>query len=411
MGEKGIMTNRRTFIATTTLAATAGFLGIGRKAIAADEKKDTTANQSKPIIERVLGRTGIKIPIVGMGVMNADNPALVRRAYEIGVRHFDTAAVYQGGRNEEMVGKVINQLNVRENVIIATKIFLPEFQRNQPSSDTKSYYLKTIDESLERLKMDSVDILYSHNVSDLQWLKNEAVIDTLREIKLKKKARFIGFTTHMNMNEVINSAIEIDAYDVILTTFNYSLSNNSEYLATLKRAAAKGIGLIAMKTQCQQPWYKEGNSKGLQSYYEGEILNSALLKWVLRHDFIACAVPGYTAFTQLDEDFPVAKDLQYTANEKKFLEDRNVILGMNSVCTQCKKCVSTCPRNADVPNILRAHMYMASYGNFHQARYTLDSIQKDRSLSACKSCTTCTARCSRDVNISRRIDEIKTLYA
>src|ERR1700759_1626578 len=52
---------------------------------------------SRPIC-RTLGKTGISLPIESMGVMNADVPGLVKRAYEVGIRHFDTAAVYQQGR-------------------------------------------------------------------------------------------------------------------------------------------------------------------------------------------------------------------------------------------------------------------------------------------------------------------------
>ena len=72
------------------------------------------ANQAAngPILQRTLGKTGITLPIVSMGVMNADVPGLLRRAYEVGIRHFDTAAGYQQGRNEEMVGQVIKDLAV-----------------------------------------------------------------------------------------------------------------------------------------------------------------------------------------------------------------------------------------------------------------------------------------------------------
>jgi len=58
---------------------------------------------------------------VSMGVMNADVPGILRRSYELGIRHFDTAAVYQNGRNEEMVGIVIKEMGIRDKVVISTK--------------------------------------------------------------------------------------------------------------------------------------------------------------------------------------------------------------------------------------------------------------------------------------------------
>ena len=63
--------------------------------------------KEKTYVTRTLGKTGIELPLVSMGVMNADNPNLVRAALDAGVVHLDTAHAYQGGRNEEMVGQVI----------------------------------------------------------------------------------------------------------------------------------------------------------------------------------------------------------------------------------------------------------------------------------------------------------------
>jgi len=401
--------NRRTFLSTSA-GAVAGVLTSGKKVFGlqpAESKKE-----QKSLIQRTLGKTGYKIPVVGMGVMNADNPELVYRAYELGIRHFDTAANYQRGRNEEMVGRVIEELKVRDKVVIATKIFIPPQQRNQLSAEKiKEIHLKTIDDCLARLRTNYVDILYSHNVSEVDWVKNPALIEALQEIKAQKKARFIGLSTHQNMNEVIKAAMEMKAYEVILASFNYSLYDYSEYLATLKKAHSQGIGLVAMKTQCQQPWYKENNPPEIKKFYEGKLLNTALLKWVLSHEFITCAVPGFTTFDQLNEDITVAHNLEYTPEEKKFLEDRLVKTQLSAVCRLCGECIPSCPRGVDIPNVLRAHMYATAYGNLYEARETLDSLNPERSIQACLDCQSCLARCVRGVNIRRRVEELKVLFA
>ncbi|MGB9906160.1 MAG: aldo/keto reductase, partial [Candidatus Saccharicenans sp.] len=294
MAEKRTI-NRRKFLGTTA-GTVAGVLALGG-AIPASARTGQKEEQSGTMITRTLGRTGYKVPIVSMGVMNADNPELVRRAYEVGLRHFDTAYSYQRGRNEEMVGRIlVEELKVRDKVVIATKINIRPPQRNLPAAEIKDMHRKMIDESLRRLQTDYVDILYSHDVSDPAWLKNPALIDSLLEIKDKKKARFIGFSTHQNMNQVIRTAMEMKIYDVILTTLNYSLFDYTEYLETLKAAAAQGIGLVAMKTQCQQAWYRESVPAEMRRFYEGPIIHSALLKWVVGHEFIATAVPGFTTF-------------------------------------------------------------------------------------------------------------------
>jgi predicted aldo/keto reductase-like oxidoreductase len=405
MSEKRTI-NRRKFLGAAA-GTVAGVLTLGGY-VPASARNQKNEEKAGGLIIRTLGRTGYKIPVVGMGVMNADNPELVHRAYELGIRHFDTAYSYQRGRNEEMVGKVlVEELKARDKVVIATKINIRPAQRSLPAQQIKEMHRRMIDESLTRLRTDYVDILYSHDVSDPEWLKNPALIESLQEIKEQKKARFVGFSTHQNMDSVIKTALELKIYDVILATLNYSLFDYTEYLNTLKKAAAQGIGLIAMKTQCQQPWYREGQPAELRRFYEGPVLHSALLKWVLRHEFITCAVPGFTTFDQLNEDIKVISSLDYTAEEKKFLEDKMVKTQMAAVCRLCGQCVPTCPARLNLPDLLRVHMYASAYGNLLQARETLEELGGKKAMAACENCSACTATCARGVNIGRRLEELK----
>jgi len=87
-----------------------------------NKKKRKKITQKGEIIYRKLGETNIKMPVINMGVMNSDNPEVVKKVYDVGIRHFDTAFVYQDGNNEKMVGDVIKKLDVRDKVIIGTKI-------------------------------------------------------------------------------------------------------------------------------------------------------------------------------------------------------------------------------------------------------------------------------------------------
>src|ERR1700690_3990254 len=103
--------NRREFIVKPILWAGAARVLGGTDVLLASPMNETAMG---PVLQRTLGKTGITMPVVSMGVMNADVPGLLRRAYELGIRHFDTAAVYQQGRNEEMVGAVIKEMGVRD---------------------------------------------------------------------------------------------------------------------------------------------------------------------------------------------------------------------------------------------------------------------------------------------------------
>ena len=76
---------------------------------------------------RVLGRTGIRLPIISMGVMNTDNPQLVRAALDAGYVFLDTAQGYQRGTNEAMLGEILKD-RPRDSFLIATKASLPKDQ-------------------------------------------------------------------------------------------------------------------------------------------------------------------------------------------------------------------------------------------------------------------------------------------
>lgn len=413
--EKEKTLTRRKFLVRAAQGATsvAALPLIGMRRADTQEKpaEENNAIAGKKPITRVLGRTGIEIPIVNMGVMNADNPALVRRAFESGMRLFDTAAHYQRGRNEEMVGSVLRELKARDQAVIVTKVFLPPPQREIPAGQVKAFFLKTAEESLRRLKTDHVDVLFSHNVWTVDYLKNPGVLEALQQLKKQGKTRFVGFSTHMAMAECLDAAAGMGFYDVALASFNYSFHDYVPLHQALAKAAAAGMGLMAMKTQCQQDWYREEMPPELQAFYGGQVMHPALLKWALHHDFIACAVPGFVTFQQMEVDWACAFGIEYTPEERKFLEDRGVKLAMAAVCRRCGACASTCPRGADVPELVRAHMYAFSYGNPGHARQTLDIIPAGRGLDLCRDCDNCRAGCAGRVQVARRIGQLKEAYA
>ena len=196
---------------------------------------------SGALLQRTLGRTGIRLPIVSMGVMNADIPGILRRAYELGIRHFDTAAVYQNGRNEEMVGAVIKEMGIRDKVIISTKQGTRASFQNTP--EFKKRFIDGVDASLKRLQMDHVDILYHHGVDSADHAKAEGQIEALLTLKKQGKTRFIGISTHDTV-PVLNAVIPLNVFDVALITINYTMAHDSEKLATIEKAARSGMGIV-----------------------------------------------------------------------------------------------------------------------------------------------------------------------
>ena len=389
--------NRREFIVKPLVVA--GAAGVLSKTELLLGK--AAAEAQGALLTRTLGKTGIKLPIVSMGVMNADVPGILKRSYELGIRHFDTAAVYQQGRNEEMVGQVIKELGVRDKVIVSTKQVVRNHRSN--AAEGKQRFMSGVEESLKRLQMDHVDILYYHSVDEAKELQDQGPLQALQELKKQGKTRFIGISTHRTV-DVLPAAMDLNLFDVMLVTFNYTMAHDQVMLDTIKRAADRGIGIVAMKTQAGGTVRPDAKlPKQLPPYSQ-----TALLKWVLNHDFVTTAIPGFSTYEHLDQDFTVVRNLAYTEDEKRFLGDK-AFAASAEFCHQCGECREDCPKQVDIPTLMRSHMYAVQYRNPEMAHITLAELPTGRGLDACRTCESCAASCRKTVQIGRKISQLRAL--
>jgi predicted aldo/keto reductase-like oxidoreductase len=407
MGLNQYVVDRRGFIGR--MAAGVAALGFVKAGMGASSDKTDSLKVTAPkgqLIRRKLGKTGIELPVVSMGVMNTGNPALVKKAWESGIRHFDTAAAYWGGQNEMMLGKALREIGAKD-AVIATKAVLDNL-KNLKAEEARNMVVRKAEESLKRLGMDSVDIYYLHDISDPSVLSHPGALEGLAALKKAGKIRFPGFTSHMNMAACIEAALSVGSYEVILAAYNYALGGNADLVASFEHAFQKGVGLVAMKTQCSQYWYRDQLPGTEKAFYDGSLMHSAMLKWVARHPFMTTAVPGFTTFQQLEEDIAVAANLEFTADEKAFLEKKGVSVTLG-YCTQCGACLASCPNGAQVPALMRAHLYAARYRNFDRARSAIADLPKP-GLGLCSGCKTCSARCVRGVDVASRLSDLKRIF-
>lgn len=404
--------NRRKFITRTSKQiALLNVLGFAASHPSfANEKsyneEDDLSHQQ--IIYRTLGRTGIKIPIVSMGVMNATIPGLITRSYDVGVRLFDTAWFYQNGMNEKMVGEVMEKHKLRNNSVIMTKIYLKETERDLYTPETKQLFIDRFEESLSRLKMDYVDILFHHAVHDIKEQNNPYVLEAMQELKDAGKVKYFGVSYHGDDPALLDDTVEKEFYDVAMIMFNIALADDERLRKSIENAAEKGVGIVAMKTQCGGGggmwWEKHEDSRATL----GELNHLAMLKWVMQHEFIATAIPGYTTYDQLEENFKVAKKLEYTSEEESFLNKARVKLAQ-SFCAHCEKCKKACPKNVDIPTLMRTYMYAYQYQNMEHAIATEKAIPRRIGLKNCLACGSCKVSCPRSLNIAQRIEALKEL--
>lgn len=387
MKKKGV--NRRDFLRLSATVGAGAFL-VPEVTASATHPQVAIINELSKIEmpKRTLGRTGIEIPILSMGVMRADNPNLLRASYNSGIFHYDTAHGYQNGRNEEMVGNFF-QGKPRETYFIATKVGF-----GYPLQDNFEEDLNNkLDISLKRLKMDYVDVFYAHGFKDTDVIGDERVIKALTKIKESDKARFIGFSTHAHNPAQLDAAVKAGIYDVILLSYNFKLHNLKETQEAIERAAKAGIGLVAMKTMTGGVEDAEGKKK---------INAQACLKWAWENPHITTIIPGYTNYDEFDECVAAVQNLQLSGEERGYLAglcNQEMLF-----CQQCGVCKTQCPEQLPIPDIMRAYMYAYGYKQSSLSKETL--LELNLAQNACSGCDTCKVSCPSGFKVGEKIAAI-----
>lgn len=384
--------NRRGFLKT-------GLTGAAGIAFSPEGLRTAVQGFQGDIIYRTLGNTGMKVPVISFGVMRSDNPNLCKAAYEKGIRLFDTANGYQNGNNETMLGNLFKDYS-RNSFYLATKVKPAGVDREgKPSGQTSAEdFLEKFNTSLERLRMDYVDILYIHDVSNPELLEFKPVVNAIKKLKKEGKAKFIGFSTHRNQALVIDAAASMGEWDVILAAYNFQLADIETIDVAVKKAADKGIGIVAMKTLAGGGFMDKEKTRPINS--------TAAIKWVLSHPDIATTIPGMTTFDQLDLNVKMLTDLTLTDQEKKDI----LIAGMQPglFCSGCGECLINCTAKLPVPDLMRAYMYAYGYSSTSEAYKLLSEL--GTGTDPCAGCADgCKINCGRKFDLKEKITDVSRL--
>jgi aryl-alcohol dehydrogenase-like predicted oxidoreductase len=150
-----------------------------------------------------LGTAGLRVSRVCLGMMGFGNESerpwvidedaaepIVREAVEGGVTFFDTADTYSGGASEVATGRLVPKFLSRDEVVIATKVFMPVTPGENGGGLGRKHILSGIDASLKRLKMDYVDLYQIHRWDARTPI--EETMEALNDVVRAGKARYIG---------------------------------------------------------------------------------------------------------------------------------------------------------------------------------------------------------------------------
>jgi aryl-alcohol dehydrogenase-like predicted oxidoreductase len=150
-----------------------------------------------------LGHSGLRVSRVCLGMMSFGNDSdrpwvldeeaaepIVRTAVEGGVTFFDTADTYSSGASEVATGRLLAKMLTREEMVVATKVFMPMTPGENGGGLSRKHVLSAIDASLGRLGMDYVDLYQIHRWD--QRTPIEETMEALHDVVRSGKARYIG---------------------------------------------------------------------------------------------------------------------------------------------------------------------------------------------------------------------------
>ena len=153
-----------------------------------------------------LGHSGLKVSQLCLGCMSYgdtskgwhgdwvlsedDSRPFIREAVEAGINFFDTANMYSLGASEEVIGRLLPEFARRDEIVVATKAFLPWRQAPNAGGLSRKALIQAVDDSLTRLGMDYVDLFQIHRWDDTTPI--EETMEALHDIVKAGKARYIG---------------------------------------------------------------------------------------------------------------------------------------------------------------------------------------------------------------------------
>ena len=268
--------------------------------------------------ERVLGSTGVTVPIFGLGgagqtPLSDDSAeknaiAMIQRAYELGIRYFDTAASY--GPSEDYLGKVLP--SYRAKIFLASKTD----KRDRDGA------WRELERSLKRLNTDYLDLWQMHHVSfsaelDTLFGKNGA-IKAIEEAKQQKIIRFAGITGHHDA-KIIAEGLRRYLFHATLIPINAADKHHPQPFipAVLPVARERNVGVIAMKVPAYGRLFKPGGLDGMHQ----------ALGYAMSQAGVHCSVVAAENIPQLEDNVKVAQAFQtLSTQEMKAIEQRTAAI-------------------------------------------------------------------------------------
>lgn len=303
-----------------------------------------------------VGKSGLKLPAISLGLWHnfgevdryEDAKAILHRAFDLGITHFDLANNYgpPRGAAEELFGKVLKKdfAPYRDEMIISTKAGFYMWPGPYGDGGSRKYLIASLDQSLKRLGLDYVDIFYHHRPDPDTPL--EETMLALDQIVRQGKALYIGLSNYSaeQTEEAIKILQELGT-PLLIHQPSYSMFNRWIEDGLLDVLERYGVGVIAYSPLAQgllTDRYLEGIPEDSRAAKEhgflkkekitpevltkvrklndiakerGQTLAQMALAWVLRGGRVTSVLVGASKVNQIEENVRAVENLEFSDEE------------------------------------------------------------------------------------------------
>lgn len=301
------------------------------------------------------GKSGLILPKITLGLWQnfggvdvyETQRAMIRRAFDRGVFHFDLANNYgpPPGSAEENFGKVLSQdlKKHRDELIISTKAGYRMWQGPFGEWGSRKYLISSLDQSLKRMGLDYVDIFYSHRVDPNTPLAE--TMGALDQIVRSGKALYVGISSYSpEMTRQAHAILKDMGTPCVIHQPSYSMMNRWVEEGLLDTLSELGMGCIAFSPLAQGlltnkylNGVPEDSRAALEGSFQpgmlsdenldrvralnaiakrrGQTLAQMAIAWVLRRPEITSALIGARHVQQLDNSLDALNNLEFSAEE------------------------------------------------------------------------------------------------
>jgi L-glyceraldehyde 3-phosphate reductase len=318
---------------------------------------------------RRTGNSGLLLPAISLGLWHnfgdertiEDQRAILRRAFDLGVTHFDLANNYgpPPGAAESNFGRILREdfAGHRDELVISTKAGWDMWPGPYGDGGSRKYLLSSLDRSLERMGVDHVDVFYSHRFDPTTPL--EETMGALDAAVRQGKALYVGISSYSPERTRQAEAILRDlGTPLLIHQPNYSMFNRRPEHGLLDALGELGVGCIAFSPLAQglltdryldgipegsraaagsslaQEFLSDENLGHIRALHaiakeRGQSLAQMAIAWTLRDPRVTSALIGASSVRQLEDSLAAVERLEFTQDELDAIEPHAVDGGID----------------------------------------------------------------------------------